>query len=57
MLDSGFRADHWHLGAALAERGALEEAEEHLRISVQRDPTNVDAAHDTLKASSALRKR
>jgi spermidine synthase len=55
-LDTDSAQTHWHLGAALAERGALDEAEEHLRISVQRDPTNVDAAHD-LESVVALRRK
>jgi Flp pilus assembly protein TadD len=37
---------HWHLGAALAYRGAREEAVEHLRRSVQLDPSNPAARHD-----------
>ena len=37
---------HWHLGAALAYRGVREQAIEHLRRSVQLDPTNAQARHD-----------
>lgn len=37
---------HWHLGAALASRGAVDEAVEHLRTSVRLDPNNQDAQHD-----------
>ena len=45
-LDPDSAETHWHLGAALAEAGALKEAEEHLRTSVQLDPSNLEAAHD-----------
>jgi tetratricopeptide (TPR) repeat protein len=53
-LDPDAAGTHWHLVAALAERGALQEAEEHLRTSVQRDPGNEAARHD-LDAVLALR--
>jgi Flp pilus assembly protein TadD len=56
-LDPDSADTHWHLGAALAEAGALKEAEEHLRTSVQRDPNNVEAKHDLETVGALLRQR
>ena len=46
QLESDSAQTLWHLGAALASKGELEEAAVLLRRSVQRDPTNKDAQND-----------
>ena len=47
-LDRNSSATHWHLGAALAARGARQEAVEHLRRAVELDPGNADARNDLM---------
>ena len=47
-LDGNSSATHWHLGAALAARGARQEAVEHLRRAVELDPGNADARNDLM---------
>ena len=46
QLDPESAPAYWHLGAALADRGAFDEAADALRRSVQLDPGNADARHD-----------
>jgi Flp pilus assembly protein TadD len=48
---------HWHLGAALAQTGARDEAIGHLQRSVDLDPSNQDARADlaALTAASSAR--
>jgi len=45
-LEPDSAVTHWHLGAALAATGARREALEHLRRSVELDPTNAFARND-----------
>jgi Flp pilus assembly protein TadD len=45
-LEPGSAPAHWHLGAALAYRGARDEALEELRQAVQLDPNNPLARQD-----------
>jgi tetratricopeptide (TPR) repeat protein len=58
-LAPGSAATEWHLGSALAMVDAREEAAEHLRRSVELDPSNVDARHDldVVLASPARRRK
>jgi tetratricopeptide (TPR) repeat protein len=53
-IDPGSAPSHWHLGAALAQTGARDEAIGHLQRSIDIDPTNryARADLDALRASS-----
>jgi len=56
-IDPNSAPSHWHLGAALAQTGAREEAIRHLQRSIDLDPGNHDARADldAVKAASGIR--
>jgi Flp pilus assembly protein TadD len=56
-FDSDSAVSHWHLGAALAQTGAREEAIGHLQRSVDLDPTNQYARNDLAAVVSASSER